>query len=262
MSAVSSMFGNLPGQTAVIETYEAAVTWGVASQQIWANGLIAAAAVDTNNSPTWRLRPGLILGQLTSGGNWTNYSATATDGSQIASGILGYGMRMQDVYTGSTTQKFYAIAVGGRAKAANLIGLDNMARAQLASRFVFDDNLAGNADFPWLNFATKTANYQILSTDNFTQFNNLGASGEVDFTLPAIANGYFFGFSGQSDNILKIISTEGSNIIALNNLTASSAAAATGSQKIGANFVIYSNPAATKWILENRSAGAVTVTLA
>ncbi len=261
MSVLGSSFGNLPGMGTVVETFEQAITWGPAWQLRWWSGYIASTAFDTGNSPTWRLRPGLVLGKITSTGQWTNYSATATDGSQIAQGVLAYGLRMQDVLSGVNTTKFYAIVVGGSVKGANLLGLDNMARSQMSPQFQFDDNLSGNVDFGWLNFASKTANYQVLSTDNFTYFDNAGAGAPVTFTLPAIANGYRFGFRAVAAQNLIVASTEGNNIVAFNDAQASSLAFQTGSAIIGGNLVFYSNPAATAWYVQNMSAGANTITV-
>jgi hypothetical protein len=59
-----------------------------------------------------------------------------------------------------------------------------------------------------------------------------------------------------------VASSEGSNLVALNNASASSVAFSTGSGKIGGGFRIYSNPAGTKWFVENASAGSNTITVA
>jgi hypothetical protein len=261
MSAISSVFGNPPGLSSVVETYEAAITFGIQAQLKFWNAYIASTAADPGNTnSTWRLRQGLVMGIITSSGQWTNYVATNTDGSEVAAGILAYGMRMQDVFTGLNTNKFYAMCVGGNVQVANLIGLDNQAQAQLSNRFTFDTNLMGFDRFPVMHFQTKTANYQIVASDNLSEFNNLGATGEVDFTLPPIANGYSFTFYGAAAQILKVISTEGGNIVALNSLTSTSVAFGTGGQQEGAAIMVYSNPAATKWYVRNIS--GVTLTLA
>lgn len=261
MSQISSMFGNLPGMGTVAETFEQAYTWGP-YPRYFAPGYIGSTAADPANSPTWELRMGLVLGKQTATGTWVNYSPTATDGSEVAAGVLPLNLRMQDVLTGSNTAKFYAIMVSGGVQGSKLIGLDNMARAQMSSLFYFDDNLPGRQQYPWQRFQTKTANYQIVATDNLTMFTTLGSVGEVDFTLPPIANGYSFGFANQAAQIMKVISSEGGNVVALNNLTANSVAFSTGGQEIGGIFHVYSNPAGTKWIVENASSGVCAVTVA
>lgn len=258
----SDLWGMPPGITTAAETYEAAFRWGQYAQGVITPGYIAAAAIDSGNTPTWELRPGLVLGQQTTGA-WTNYSPTATDGSEVAAGVLMTALRMQDLQ-GTTQPKFYGILVGGPVQAAKLLGLDLQARQQMG-KFQFDDfpgGLVGNHWYPWKREIAKTANYQLLASDNFTLFDNTGAVGEVDFTLPAIANGYMFGFKAIADQTLKVISTEGTNIVAFNNASASSLAFSTGGQKIGGGLLVFSNPGATKWIAVNYSAGTNTITVA
>ena len=261
MSQISSMFGNAPGLTTVVETYEAAVTFGIAAQLKWFGGLISSAATDSTNSPTWRLRPGLLMGVITASGQWTNYSPTATDGSQVARGVLGYGMRLQDVITGSNTTKFYAICIGGNVKAANLINLDLWARAQLSARFTFDDNILGNQWYPAPNILAKTSDYTIVASDNMTEFTNAGAAGTVNFTLPTLANGYMFRFRVVADQTLTVTSAAGNDIVTYNDAAASSLSFGTGSQKIGGGLMLYSNPAGTAWYSSNLSSGANTITV-
>lgn len=262
MSQLSTGFLNTPGMGTVVETFEQAVTWGAFSRLIWFPVNIAAAAIDSGNTPTTNLRPGLVMGIITSTGAWTNYSATATDGSQVARGVLPLGLTMYDYLNGTTQTKVGPMLVGGGLKAANLIGLDLQARADLTPQFIFDDNLIGNYRFPYPNFVTKTASYQVLASDNFTQFDNLGAVGAVTFTLPAIANGYSFVFRARAAQNLIVASTETANMEALNNLVANSVAFQSGGAIIGGVFRVYSNPAATKWLVETLSAGAATVTVA
>jgi hypothetical protein len=261
MSLIGSQFGNLPGISPMVETFEAAITWGPAYQLKWWNGYINPNAVDAGNSPTYRLRPGLLLGQNIATGQWSTYSPTASDGTEVASGILAYGVRMQDVLSGQNVAKFFAIVIGGNIKSANIIGLDQQARAQMAGRFTFDDNLSGALWYPWKRQIPKTANYSILASDNFTVFNNAGATGAVTFTLPPITNGLEYGFSVQADQNLLVTSFEGANIVAFNNLVANTIALQTAGSRVGGSLVFYTNPAGTKWILENNSAGANTVTV-
>jgi hypothetical protein len=262
MGMISSQFGNLPGMTQIIETYDAATQWGPQWQLVWWNGYIASTAADPGNSPTWRLRPGLVLGVITASGQWTNYSATATDGSQVARGVLAYGMRMQDVLTGVNTTKYYAILVGGRVQGTNLLGLDQNARDQMALRFIFDDGITGangtNTPFP----QSKTANYTALLSDNNSIFDNTGAIGAVAITLPAIQNGLIYGIRVIANQNMSIVSAEGTNIVALNNAGASSLAFSTGSQLIGGGVTLYSNAAGTLWIAQNTSAGSNAITVA
>jgi hypothetical protein len=259
----SSQYGAIPGLTTATETYESALRWGNDTMGVLTGALISAGSLDPGNTPTTELRVGLVMGIITATGQWTNYAATNIDGSGVAQGILPIGLRTTDLLTGVALQRFYAMLVGGPVQASKLIGLDALARAQMADSFMFDDNFAGAHWFPWKQIVTKTANYTIQPSDNFTLFNNFGAVVPVTFTLPAIASGnaYYFGFSAEvlAQNLL-VTSAEGGNIIGFNNITANTVAFQSGGAIAGGFFAIYNNPGSTKWIVENRSAGANTVT--
>jgi hypothetical protein len=259
----SDQWASIPGMGAAVETYEAAFRWGPAGLGLITPGWIDSAAVDSGNTPTYVLRPGLVLGIKTSTGTWINYSPTATDGSQVARGVLITAIVAQNFFTGAAQQTFYGILVGGPVQAAKLIGLDGMARADMTPFFQFDDFATTPAGtyYPWRTTAAKTANYQILASDNFTLFDNTGAAGAVTFTLPPIKNGYYFGFSGRVAQNLAVTSTEGGNIVALNNAAANTLTFQTGGQQIGAILKIYSNRAGRLWIAENASAGAAAITV-
>ena len=103
--------------------------------------VISSTATDPTNVPTTLLRPGLCMGIITATGQWSNYSASNSDGTQIAQGILPVGLQMVDPFTQLTQTKEWGMIIGGPIKAANIIGLDNNARAQLSPRFLFDDFL-------------------------------------------------------------------------------------------------------------------------
>lgn len=259
---LSDTYGIVPGLTTSRETYEAEFRWGSQFQGVFANALIDGATVDSGNSPTYELRPGLLLGQVISTGKYKQYSPTATDGSEVAAAILIEALRMQD-FNGNNVDRFYAVLVGGPVQGAKILGLDLMARQQM-DKFIFDDIFAipGNHWFLWKRFQTKTANYTVVANDNYTLFDNTGAGGAVTFTLPVLANGYLFGFRVQADQNVIVASNEGDNMVAFNDASADSVAYQTSGEKIGGLFVVYTNPGATKWIVEDRSAGVNTVTVA
>lgn len=263
-SGFFSGFGNVPGVGTTVETYEAAPTWARHPFLLWAPAQISSALVDPTNTPTTTVRPGLVMGIISATGLWTNYSATATDGSQVAQGVLGVGLPMLDPFTNTTQTKVWGMIVGGPVQAAKLIGLDLQARNDMTPYFRFDDFAtvpSGGYRFPWSTFVTKTASYQVLASDNFTLFDNTGAAGAVTFTLPAIKNGYMFGFRGVANQNILVTSTEGGNIIAINNAAANTVAFQTGSQLIGSNMMVYSDTSGTHWIVENNSAGVAAITV-
>lgn len=257
---MTDSYGIVPGLTTSRETYESEFRWGSQFQGVFANALISGSAIDTGNNPTFELRPGLLLGQSIATGKYSQYSPTATDGTEVAAAILIEGLRMLD-FSNNAVDRFYAVLVGGPVQATKVLNLDNQARACM-DKFIFDDifNIPGSHWFPWKRFITKTANYSIVATDNFTHFDNAGAAGSVTFTLPPIANGYFFGFTGLAAQTFAVASNEGTNMVLLNNASLSTATFSTGGQIIGASIRVYSNAAGTKWIVENVSAGVCALT--
>lgn len=261
MSQISSTYARLPGMGTLVEEYEAAYTWGP-YPRFFQGANINASAADSGNSQSSTLRIGLVMGLQLSTQTWLQYNPAATDGTEVASGVLPFTIRMQDVLLQTNQGRFYAMLVGGGVQASKLIGLDALARSQMAGNFWFDDDLPGRHQFPFRRFQTKTANYQIVAADNLSHFDNLGAAGEVDFTLPPIANGYWFGFHAIAGQTIKVISSEGTNIVAFNNASANSVAFSTGGQIIGGGVNVYTNGAGTKWIVDNASAGSNTVTVA
>lgn len=250
---LTDSYGIVPGLTTSRETYEAEFRWGSQFQGVFANALISGSTIDSGNTPTFELRPGLLLGQQISTGKYLQYNPSANDGTEVASAVLIEGLRMLD-FSNNPIDHFYAVLVGGPVQASKLIGLDNNAR-QCMDKFIFDDifGIQGSHWFPFKRQINKTANYTILSTDNFTLFDNAGAAGEVDLTLPAIANGYFFGLRAQAAQTFKFISNEGGNVVGTTATQSSVSVAA-----IGGVIYIYSNAAGTKWIVEQHGTQTIT----
>lgn len=250
---MTDVYGLSPGMSAARETYEAEFRWGSQYQGIYANGLIDGATLDVGNTPTFELRPGLLLGQIVATGKYTNYSPTATNGSEVASAILLEAIRTQS-FEGVATDRFYAVLVGGPVQGSKILGLDLMARQQM-DKFMFDDMLVmqGNHWFPWKRFQTKTANYSIVASDNFTMFDTTGASGTVILTLPPIAPGYMFGLTCMTTNVARFTSNEGGNV-AGSSLTNTSVSATA----LNGVIYLYTNPAGTKWLVEQHGTAALT----
>ena len=250
---MTDSYGIVPGMTTSRETYEAEFRWGSQFQGVFANALISGSAVDSGNTPTFELRPGLLLGQQIATGKYLQYNPTANDGTEVAAAVLIEGLRMLD-FSNLPVDRFYAVLVGGPVQASKILGLDGNAR-QAMDKFIFDDifNIPGSHWYPWKRQITKTANYTAVATDNFTLFDNTGAGGEVDITLPAIANGYMFGFRCTNTQVCKFVSAEGGNLVG-STLTQTNASVTA----IGGLVVVYSNAAGTKWIVEQRGTQTIS----
>ena len=250
---MTDSYGIVPGLTTSRETYESEFRWGSQFQGVFANGLIDGNTIDSGNTPTFELRPGLLLGQVTATGKYTDYDKTASDGSEVASAVLIEGLRMLD-FSNVATDRFYAVLVGGPVQKSKLLNFDENARQQM-DKFIFDDigQMMGGHWYPFKRFVTKIANYSIVAGDNYTMFDNTGAGGTVVLTLPAIANGYFFGISALAAQVLRFTSNEGNNVVgtAITNSSVSVTA-------VGGVVWIYSNAAGTKWIVEQHGTQTIT----
>lgn len=249
---ITDSYGIPPGLTTARETYENEFRWGSQYQGVFRNGLIDGATRDSGATPTYELRPGLILGEVTATGKYKQYSPTATDGTEVASAVLIEGLSM--LLSGSDNDRFYAVLVGGPVQAGKLINFDQMARQQM-DKFIFDDigQVMGGHWFPWKRYINKTANYTIVAADNYTMFDNAGAVGTVVLTLPTIANGYFFGLRAEAAQVFRFTSAEGSNVVGTAATNSSVSVTA-----IGGVIYIYSNPGATKWIVEQHGTQTIT----
>lgn len=263
MSIIGSSFASLPGLDTAYSTYQNEFAWGAEPRMRLIMGvMLDSATVDSGASPTTRLRKGLVLGKITSSGKYTQYSATATDGSNVALGVLMTEIRTVDVLSGSATDRFVAALMGGPVQAAKLNGLDQKARSDMFGRFFFDDDFVGNRS----NIArviAKTADYTVTATDNNSIFTNRGASGAVNFTLPTIALGLRYRFFVEADQNVTVTSATADTLVCFNDAAADSIAFSTTAEKIGGAIEVYANDNASKWLVfVNLGAETQTPTIA
>lgn len=249
------MFG-VPGIGADITNFEAQIFWGGDASKVatWFNGHILSSTVDSNNTPTTVLRPGLVLGRITASGKLKQYDPTASDGSEIAIAVLAHELRMTD-FNGTAFDRQIAVAVGGQVRGGRLIEsgassdtLGQIARAQMHGRFLFDDDLIGNR-MPFVHVLAKTADYTVLVGDNNKIFTNQGATGIVIFTLPTVARGLRYRFFAEADFDMRVASAVGDIIVAFNDATADAVYfSETDSEVIGGAIEMIANADGTKWL--------------
>ncbi len=248
MSASYGFSNGDPGWTASLETAERNIYWGsdptkkVEQQTV----TLAAATVDSTNTPTTLLRPGLILGKIAATGFFTHYSPTATDGSQQAIAILREEINMFDPGTSAVATRVVSAVISGPVKASACPNIDNIARKQLtAGGILWDDDRLTGADVLYAKAeVSKAADYTVLATDDGTMFI---ATAAVNFTLPALARGLSFTFFQDADANMVITSAAGNDIIADGDLAASTLTFSTASHKIGSCVKVTCNAAGTKW---------------
>lgn len=253
MSVIGSQHGMLPGLSTAYLTYENVLAWGGEPRpRIISGQRLVSTTVDARSTPTTRLQVGLVLGKIAATGKWTHYSASATDGSQIAQGVLIDSLMMTNHLTDSAEDRIVAVLVGGPVRAGNLGGLDQKARGDMFGRFIFDDDLFGNRTL-YRRETTKTANYTVTAADVGTDFIANGNAAVV-FTLPTLAPGLYYRFRnivGQNMTIAGATNT----IVGFNNATANNVIFNTTNNLIGACVEVFANAAGTKWYVNNLSPG-------
>jgi hypothetical protein len=250
----------LPGQSAALETVENQFWWNRWEDQVWVPAVIEGAARDSGNtSYTDILRPGLLLGKLTSGGKLTEFDPAATDGSQRVYGILGFAQKMQRL--GANQDRFIGwVMLAGAVKAANLLvpgsttfGLASttnefLIRAQMHPRFIFDDIPQGNTLGGYRSIEARTADTTLVEGDNNVLFTNRGAGAAVNFTLPVTAKkGLRYGFQTVADFSLTVTAGTANTLVLFNDATGSTVAYATAGDMIGGGLEVIGD--GTGWLV-------------
>lgn len=267
-----------PGIRDLLETVENQFWVGRYELQEWTSEVIDGSSVDTGNTNhTGDLRAGLLLGKITSGvdaGKVKQWDPTATDGSQNIYGVLAH---MQTVsYQGSTLDRFNAIMVGGTVDPTKLLipGQTALGISGNANEFLVKNMMVGTGRFKFYkdfvpvdnggfrNVVAKTANYTVLTTDHGTLFTNRGATGAVNFTLPATAyKGLRFAFYVVADQNVTVTAGTADTMVAFNDAAADSVAFSTSAEKVGGMIEVIGD--GTGWLVMPRlGQDSQTVTVA
>jgi hypothetical protein len=228
---------------------------------LWKGGVISGAARDAGNTPTSVLRAGLVLGQLTSGGEHAEFNYDLADGSQNVAGVLDHELRMTD-FDANNADRVTRILVRGPVKASMLLiegsafvghAAEYVARRQMHnSGFIFDDDPMGYLTglVPRVEHVTGTTDSLTASQNGMTLFYNNAAS--VTVTLPAIQAGLSFELRRVGDEEFVITSAEGDNIVFGNDLSGDSLTLTTAAEHLGAGVRVRSVLVSTtlKWLIE------------
>lgn len=242
------IYNNLtPGQLASRESVEVGLLWGPMSQVVTAQVILSSTTVDARSSVTTDLQAGLVLGKITSGGEYVNYSATATDGSQVAQGILAHPVQMLNA-SNTAVDQLATIIIAGPVKNGSCGGLNAFARAQLYGRIYFDDDFRGNS-FGWRDVVAKTADYTVTGDDNGTIFTNRGASAGVNFTLPTIAKGLRYRFMAEAAQSITLTAATVDTLVVFNDAAADTVALSSSGKIIGGWLEVIANDDASKWLV-------------
>jgi hypothetical protein len=238
----------VPGIGADRTVAESEILWGADQARngaLWQSKVISGAARDAGNTPTTVLRPGLIMGIVTSTGEFEEWDADATDGTEHIAGILDCELRAQD-YDATNQDRVFRMLVGRapiKARklliqgAAFLANADEfLARRQLAmAQFVLDDdpfNYTSGLNQRLLR-VTAAGAHAITAAMNGSLiiYSNAAA---VAPTLPTIQPGLSYDILREGDEEIVIASAAGDDIIVGNDLSADSLTFTTAGNHIGA----------------------------
>jgi len=270
------MFGVLPGNymTPFQEVVNSTnITWGRLDQQIYLATVIDGSSRDAGNTNfTDVLRPGLLLGKVTSGadaGKLKQWNPDATDGTQKIVGVLMSAQKMQ--LMGSDQDRYMGyILFAGCVKATGLViasstsdgivghALEYVIRRQMAMAFRFDDDPAGYVPGQVSNLVT--ADKTLLESEAGQLFVTNG-TGAITFTLPATPKrGLEYTFYNAVDQNMTITCATTDILVVYNDIAADSVALSTASEKVGGSFRVIGT--GTKWLVVPNLWEAQTPTIA
>jgi hypothetical protein len=252
-----------PGQgAAVFTTDREIVAVGYDNLCLFKSVVISSAARDAGSTPTTVLRPGLLLGKVTSSGEFEEWDADASDGTQNIAGINRTDITVLDQYgtavdrvPPSVYQRGVFMASQLLIQGSALVGHADefLARRQLWNAgCVLDDDMFGYLAGGGSRVAlvTGTADTLTAAENGTTLFYNNAAA--VAVTLPAIQPGLEYEIVRTADEELVVSSGEGDNIIMGNDLSADSVTFTTAGEQIGARVKVRSVYVGTtlKWLIE------------
>ncbi len=206
---------------------------------------------DAGESPTTHIRPGLLLGRLTSDGTFVHWDPTATNGSQWLRGVNEHELTATEGFSATAAKSNGPYVIQAPLNAASLLvlgtALTSSAHQYLARRLlhsmgcILNDDPLGYLAGVAQRTITKTETGDITAAENGATFHVVG-SGAVTLTLPAIATGLRYRFINAADQNLVVASNGSSdNIVTINDLSADSVTFSTSSQKIGATLDIWTD---------------------
>lgn len=252
----------LPGEYAAIESFENEFTGGRWENRDILGGVVSSTSVDTGHtSYTDVLRAGLLMGQLTSNKQLVPYDPTAATGAEELVGVLKNSLKI-NMGSVATTRFVGNIIHGGvvdptkvvlaSSTSVSIVGLTTEfhIRKQLrAAGFKLTDALWEVPYGVVRKTVAKTTDYTITTADRNCRFTNAGASGAVNFTLPANARlGLEYWFNVVADQNLIVTAGTADTLIVFNDIAADSIAFQTSSEKVGGAFHVFGD--GSKWVVE------------
>lgn len=235
------------------------ITWGRLDQQVFLPVIIDGSARDAGNTNfTDVLRPGLLLGKITSGADvnkFKQWNPDATDGSQKICGVLLGAQKMQLLGSDYDRATGYVL-FSGNLKASGLMiassstpgiagnALEWMIRRQLSQKFLLDDD--PNGYFPGQSQVSVSASTTVTEAMAGQMFIADGA-GAITFTLPSPKRGLEYSFYNAANQDMTITCATTDVLVVYNDIAADSVALSTASEKVGGHFRVIGT--GTKWLV-------------
>ena len=213
-----------------------------------------STATDAGNTGTTStIRGGNVIGIQDSDGNAYPVDPDGNDGTQEAVGILENHFNLLE--NSVAVDKSRPIMRSGFIKEGECIGLTEQAKAQLMRNGFIFDGLSNGAGFLVHPRRTvlKITNYTVLASDNGTLF--VTTTADTNYTLPTIAAGLSFEFMMAAN--FELVITGSNNIIAFNDISASTYTWTTTGEQIGVRvrvLAVYIAATTLKWLIEDISA--------
>lgn len=237
----------VPGVGAERTVTESELLWGsdqARNGALWQSKVVSGAARDAGNTPTTVLRPGLLMGILTSSGELEEWDADALDGTEVLAAILDVELRAQDFDATNQDRVFRALVARAPLKVRKLLiqgaafvghADEYLARRALHNAgYVLDDDPLGYKSGAIQRFDTNTATTDTITADENGKTLFYTNAAAVAVTLPTLVPGLEFTFIRVADEELKVSSAAGDDMVVGNDLSADSITFTTAGEQIGA----------------------------
>lgn len=271
-------FGAVPGLQGQNFTGENTFYWNNHALNVFDQGQIDSATVDSGNTKTTILRPGLLLGKIFSSGKVKHWDPTAVDGSQYVWAVLeNPAIGMADSLGTAKERWGGRFMIRGAVKPQKLLipgqasfgvtgnAYEYLIRDQLHRLgFLIMDDPIGTALMPLTRFGgsfgmvqAKTADYTVKAYESGTLFTNRGASADINFTLPATPLvGLHYGFYLVENYEIKLTSGTADTIVAFNDKGCDTVAITTNNAQIGSMLEVFGD--GTGWLTRVSPAQAIS----
>lgn len=225
MTALPPFTGSygLPGMSDVVQSVENNFMYGrVIDEYLDMSHVVGTARDAGNTSATTYLRPGLLLGRVTSTGKLKEWNPGATDGSERIVGVNSVMMSMQQ--DGVNTDRFYNVVTWGTLRTEGLIipgettiGLDGKDYEHVAAAQLLEAGFRLNNPYPQGAVVRKdqAATATLTDVDGGKLITDYGASGTTVLTIPDPVPGLKWKFVNVTANQRTISPASNDQIIGL-----------------------------------------------